>query len=145
MLRRVNAGPDYLGRLLHLGERSPVNGNCHRCDERSMSHRHRAWSLSRDHVLAAIMRLVRLIAGHVVAALHRLLVEGHGIAVGELHEEHYAQGHDERCDLPKHQTSSLNRSIFLNSRLVGRVGQENVLASRRGSMKMISLNSEVER
>src|SRR5579863_8543312 len=105
MLRRVNAGPDYLGRLLHLGEWSPVNGYRHRCDERSMNDGQRDWSLRGDHVLAAIVRLVRRIAGHVVAALHRLLVKGHGIAVGEFQkQEHYADGHNEGWDLPKHQS-----------------------------------------
>jgi hypothetical protein len=122
MLRRVNAGPDYLGGLLHLCDRDPVDGNRNGCDERSMNDRQRARRLRRDHVLAAIMRLVCRIAGHMVTALHRLLVEGHGIAVRELQKEHYADGHNEGCDLPKHQ-SVPNGSTFLNSRLVESTGQ----------------------
>lgn len=112
VLRRVNAGRGCLGCLLRPGERNPVDRNRHRCDEGSMNGRQRAWSLRRDHVLAAIVSLVHGIAAHLPAALHRLLIEGHGVAVGELQEEHDADGHNERCNLPKHQPVTM-RVAFL--------------------------------
>lgn len=67
---------------LHFAKRNPVNRNDNRCDKRSVHDRQGTRSLRRIHVLAAIVRLVCWIAGHMMAALHGLLVEGHGVAVG---------------------------------------------------------------
>jgi hypothetical protein len=112
MLWWVNTGPSYLSGLFHLGERNPVNRNRDRRDEWGMDDRQHARRLRRNHVLAAIMSLVRGIAGHVVAALHRLLILGHGVAVGELQKEHDADSHNERCDLPKHQQVPLPKYLL---------------------------------
>jgi hypothetical protein len=45
--------------------------------------------LRANHILAAVVRLVRRVARHMLAALHRLLVKGHGLAFSELHQEQY--------------------------------------------------------
>jgi hypothetical protein len=70
MLRGINTRPSYLSGPLHLSEWNPVNRNREGRDKRSMNDWERVRSLRRNHCLAAVMRLVRWIAGHVVAALH---------------------------------------------------------------------------
>ena len=86
--------------------------NRQRRAERNMRARQNARRLRGNHVLAAVVSLVRRIAGHRAAALHRLLVKGHGVAFSELHQQQYAQRHDERCDLPKHHPGPLTKYPF---------------------------------
>jgi hypothetical protein len=70
MLLGINTRPSYLSGPLHLSEWKPVNRNRKGRYKRSMNDWQHVRSLRRNHFLAAVMGLVRWIAGHVVAALH---------------------------------------------------------------------------
>jgi len=54
--------------------------------------------LRRDHRLAAIVSLICRIAGHGAAALHRLLISGHGSeAVSKLQRKECRQRQNQEC------------------------------------------------
>ena len=92
--------------------------------------RQNARRLGRDHVLAAVVLMVRRIAGHRPVTLHRLLVKRHGLAFSELHQQQYAQRHNERCDLPKHYSGPSEASSSILGFIGGACGKDRSRESR---------------
>ena len=70
------------------------------CD---MSHRKHTRRLRGSHRFATVVTLVRRVTGHGTAALHALLVHGHGRhAVGELKEQDRDDRQHDECVFPNH-------------------------------------------
>lgn len=62
-----------------------------------------AWRLRRDHRLAAVVRLIRRIARHRAAALHRLLVSRpRGEAVRKLQHKERSHPQNQECHPANH-------------------------------------------
>jgi len=108
VLRGVDLRPEYFRGADNLGDGQRTGRGRYRDAERNMGARQNARRLRRGHVLAAVVFMVRRMARHRPAALHRLQVRGHGLAFGELHHESDTHGYQERCDLPKHPLRVLN-------------------------------------
>ena len=95
MLRSLEIQARNFGVWRRLGRRENVGHNHHRRMERSMSNWQYAWRLRGNDGLAAIVTLVRRIAGHGTAALHTLLILRHrGRAVRKLQAQQGDQRHD---------------------------------------------------
>jgi hypothetical protein len=96
MLRSLEVQARNFSVWRRLGRREDVSHNHHRRMERHMSDRQHAGRLRRNHTLAAIVTLIRRIAGHGPAALHALLVLRHrGRAVRKLQAQQSNQRHDD--------------------------------------------------
>ena len=102
VLRRVDLRPEYFGNTDDLGDGRRAGRDSQRDAQRNMGAGQNARRRCGDHVLAAIVFMVGRIARHRPAAFHRLLVEGHGLAFRELHQQHHVHRHNETCNLPKH-------------------------------------------
>ena len=87
----------------HFGHRKVIYDRCGWNIQDSMLRWQHAWRLRRNDRLAAIVRLVRWIAWHRTAALHRLLVSGHrGEAVRKLQHKERSQRQNQECHLANH-------------------------------------------
>jgi hypothetical protein len=65
------------------------------------------------------------------------------LAFSELHQQQYAQRHNERCNLPKHHPALL-RSILFNSRLYSTRGaRKRSHGGRRSSFRPLSTRDVV--
>lgn len=107
MLRRRDDGPEYFCCPRNLGHGQGFCRNQERSAQRSVKARQKACCLRGDHFLAAVVVVISRIARHRLAAFHRLLVSGHGLAFRELHQQKNTHRNDERCDLAKHPAVSL--------------------------------------
>ena len=114
VLRGVDLRPEYFRRADNLDNGQGTGWGGHRNAERNMRSRQNAQSRRRDHVLAAVVFVVGRMARHRSAALHRLLIRGHGLAFSELHHQGDAHGYQERCGLAKHPLGFLNELPFLS-------------------------------
>ena len=132
VLRGVDLPPKYFRRTDDRGNGQRAGRDRHRDGERNMRVRQKARRLWRHHVLAAVVFVVGRIAAHRPAALHRLLVCGHGLAFRELHRQEDARGYEKRCDLVKHPLGFPNEIPSLSLWLFGRAGQENGFISSVG-------------
>ena len=88
-----------------LGQTKDIAYDHHRRMKRYVSDRQHAGRLRRNHALAAIVALIRGIAGHGAAALHALLVLRHrGRAGRKLQAQQSDQRHDD--DLPASRSAA---------------------------------------
>ena len=103
MLRRLEIQTRNLGVWRRLGRSKNIGHNHYRRIERYMGNRQHTGRLRRNHALAAIVTLIGRIAGHGTAALHALLIHGHGRhAIGELQKQHRDDRQHDECAFPKH-------------------------------------------
>jgi hypothetical protein len=83
------------GKLHYLRRRQEIRHVYHWRMQCDVSHRKHTRRLRGSHRFAAIVTLVRRVTGHGTAALHALLVHGHGRhAVGELQTQQGDHGYN---------------------------------------------------
>ena len=110
MLRSLEVQARNFSVRRRLRRSKNIGHNHHRRMERSMSNWQYAWRLRGNHALAAIVTLVRRIAGHGTAALHTLLILRHrGRAVRKLQAQQGDQRHNDEQSIAHCPISTLGR------------------------------------